>query len=331
MTAPKSWLKIFPALLWLLALLLAGSIISQLPLATIADTIKALSSAQWLIWICVNLGIILVATQRWWVLAGMLKLPVRFSELLMLRQAGQTVSFMTPGPQFGGEPLQIFWLYKRSKLPIHSALLTVCLDRFYELWINFGVLLLTSTLLLISPVAEVAHGQKIVPTLLILLLTLSLLGWLLLKQPERILAWIKRVTRHWQHHPRLQNIETHWQRMSYDLHYVMTQQQPALLKAFLLSILGWLGLLGELWLLLTFLDLNVDLSTFLTILVAMRLAFLLPLPGGLGTLEASLFWVFQYLSLPTSAVLGLIALMRLRDVIILLVGLYFLRVLQFRE
>ncbi len=57
----------------------------------------------------------------------------------------------------------------------------------------------------------------------------------------------------------------------------------------------------------------------------MRLAFLLPLPGGIGTLEASLFWVFQTLDLPLSAVMSVIALMRLRDVLTLLVGLGFVR------
>jgi uncharacterized membrane protein YbhN (UPF0104 family) len=64
------------------------------------------------------------------------------------------------------------------------------------------------------------------------------------------------------------------------------------------------------------------------ILVAMRLALLLPLPGGVGTLEASVLWSFQTLDLPASAAIGVIALMRLRDALVLLAGLLCLRSVQ---
>jgi hypothetical protein len=104
-----------------------------------------------------------------------------------------------------------------------------------------------------------------------MLMTLSLFGYLILKQPERVLSWIKRVTRHWQHHPRLQQLETHWQKLGSDMKRVMTEQKPALFRAFLLSILGWIGLIGELWLLLSFFDLALNFSEFLCVLVSMRL------------------------------------------------------------
>jgi uncharacterized membrane protein YbhN (UPF0104 family) len=86
-----------------------------------------------------------------------------------------------------------------------------------------------------------------------------------------------------------------------------------------------------LWLLLSVFDLALDFSAFLVILVSMRLAFLLPLPGGVGSLEAVLFWAFQYLSLSAEAAIGLIALMRLRDVLVLMAGLWCLRVLHSSE
>jgi hypothetical protein len=99
----------------------------------------------------------------------------------------------------------------------------------------------------------------------------------------------------------------------------------------ILSIIGWIGLMGELWLLLSFFDLALDVYAFLVILVSMRLSFLLPLPGGIGTLEAALFWAFHYLGLPMMAVMGVIALMRLRDAVVLMAGLWCLRVLYSRE
>ncbi|WP_445369404.1 lysylphosphatidylglycerol synthase transmembrane domain-containing protein [Methylomonas sp. BW4-1] len=326
-----TWHRALPILLWLPALMLVGAVLNQLPLTAITRSIEALSISQWLAWIGSNLAIVLVAAQRWWVLSNLLKLPVGVAQLLLIRQAGQAVNFITPGPQFGGEPLQIFWLYKRCHLPLHGALLSLGLDRFYELWINFSILVLAVLLLLASPAVAVTNWREILLSLTAILLTLSLFGWFILKRPEQILAGLKRLARRWQQHPRLQNIETHWQRLGSDLKAAVTAGKPALCKAFIFSLCGWAGLLLELWLLLGVFDFAVDMSAFLVVLVAMRLSFLLPLPGGVGSLEAALFWAFHYLSWPAEAAVGLIALMRLRDAIMLIGGLGCLRVLQARR
>ena len=65
-----------------------------------------------------------------------------------VRQAGALISFVTPGPQFGGEPLQVLWLWRRYRIPGPTALLAVGLDRFFELFVNFSVLLVAVLLLL---------------------------------------------------------------------------------------------------------------------------------------------------------------------------------------
>jgi len=319
-----SWLKSIPVLLWSAALILVGWILYQLPLTTITQSLSTLTITQWLAWISINLAIIALATQRWLTLIKGLGLSVKFNELLMIRQAGQAISFITPGPQFGGEPLQIYWLWKRNHWPIHSALLAVGIDRFYELWINFGVLLLNLILLMTTSItgqATTINWQVMFLGLLLILLVLSLLAGLILKQPDRVLAWIKRVTHYWQHHPRLQHIETHWQRLSSDLKSLMTKHKAELALAFVWSLIGWIGLISELWLILSFFDIALTFYSFMLILVAMRLAFLLPLPGGIGTLESSLFWVFQILGLPLTVAISVMALMRLRDAVTLLIGL----------
>ncbi|MDT8398630.1 MAG: lysylphosphatidylglycerol synthase transmembrane domain-containing protein [Pseudomonadales bacterium] len=317
-------------LLWLLALVLAGWIVSRLPLAAIAQNISMLSWWQWLAWSGLNLLIIVMFTQRWRILIRMLGLHVGFAQLLMIRQAGQTVSFLTPGPQFGGEPLQIFWLWRHCQVSLHTALLAVGLDRFYELWINLAVLLLGVLVLLSAPVLEFSNGQHIIAILILLLLTLSALGWIMVRQPARLSRWLQALARHWQHHPRLSQVDTHWQALGSDLRQVARVHRPALGMALLWSVAAWVTLAGELWLLLGFFDLALDFSAFVLILVAMRLAFLLPLPGAIGTLEAALFWAFQSLGLPLAAAVGVLALMRLRDAVLLGAGLLCLRTLSIR-
>lgn len=315
-------------LLWLLALALAGWTLTQLPLEAIGQTMQALTWPQWLAWSGVNVLIILLGTERWHVLTRLLGQPVKFLPLLLIRQAGQTVSFITPGPQFGGEPLQIYWLYKRCGIAIHSAVLALGMDRFFELWINFSVLLLGIALLLISPAQTDADLAQIMVILMGLIAILSLLGWTALRQPRWVSGRLERLSQRWLQSPRLQKLDDHWQALGSDLQNVFNTRKPGLLWALTLSVLGWIAIFAEMALVLAFLDIEVNVTGLVLILVAMRLALLLPLPGGIGTLEASVLWSFQTLELPASAAIGVIALMRLRDALVLLAGLLCLRAAQ---
>lgn len=328
--------KLVGLFLWLVAFALVGWVLSQMPLDSIAQTIAALTWMDWLAWGGINLAIILISTQRWRVLTKMLRLPVTFVQLLLIRQAGQTVSFITPGPQFGGEPLQIYWLYKRYGIAVHSAVLALGLDRFYELWINFAVLILGVGLLL-SPASVIpvmstsANLQEVLSILCLVVLIMTLIGWTILQRPLWISQRTEKLAQHWLQNPRLQKIDDHWQALGTDLQAAVRTQKPALLRAFALSLLTWGGIVAEMVLVLHILDIEVAMSGVILILVATRLALLLPLPGGIGTLEASLLWSFQSLGLPTSAAVGVIALMRLRDAIVLVTGLLCLRAIHARS
>lgn len=315
---------------WTAALLLAGWILYQLPLPSILQTIGTLSITQWIIWVGLNLGIIALFTFRWRILVKSLRVPIRFVQLLGIRQAGQAVSFLTPGPQLGGEPLQVLWLWKRYRVPGDTAVLTVGLDRFFEFWFNFSILLLAVLILIASPLANLANWHQAGAILLGILLMVAALVWVLFRHPKWISRWLQLLAFRWQNLPRLQKLDAHWQSLAQHFKVLVATQKMPLTGAAIVTLMGWAGLLTELWLLLTFLNLSVDIFQFIFILVAMRLAFLLPLPGGIGTLEAALFWAFQGLEFPAMAAVGLIALMRLRDAIILLGGLVAMRSVKIR-
>ena len=72
----------------------------------------------------------------------------------------------------------------------------------------------------------------------------------------------------------------------------------------------------------TFLGMSLTFAQLIALLTAARVAFLLPLPGGLGTLEASQVWALGLMGLNPAAGLGLSLLIRLRDVSLGLLGLW---------
>ena len=313
---------------WLAALLLALSVFTQLPVATLSESMANLSLMQWLIWVILNFLIILVLVARWQILANALGLSVDFTSLFLIRQAGQLVSFITPGPQFGGEPLQVYWLWKNYRVPGHAALLAVGLDRFFELWINFAVLLFAILALLLTATIDTNTWNVVAFILTLLILVLSILGWIFISHPEMISRGLQRLAGRWQQNPVLGKLDTQWGLISSNLLVLTSRHKRSLLFAFMLSVVGWAGMFSEIWLLLTFFDPTPDFTGFIVLFVAIRLAFLLPLPGGIGTLEAAVFWACQGLGLAGTAALGLIVLMRLRDAVVMTAGLLALRYLN---
>ena len=164
--------KLLRLLTWLSALILVATIYSQLPFKVLPAVLVRPALFPLISWILLNVLIIFVLVYRWKILVYTLNQTIRFASLLMVRQAGQLVSFITPGPQFGGEPLQVYWLWKVFRLPGHISVLAVGLDRFYELWVNFAVLVLA--LLLLGYITAMTPGTW-VPVLLMILIFIGLI------------------------------------------------------------------------------------------------------------------------------------------------------------
>jgi uncharacterized protein (TIRG00374 family) len=318
--------KLIPILLWSIAIVLLVCTLLQLPLQNIYTSIQSLSLINWIIWLLLNSAIILVLTWRWHLLIQAFSASFPFLKLLYIRQAGQTVSFITPGPQFGGEPLQIYWLYKKGIL-LRTAIFSLGLDRLMELVANFSVLLLAALLLLSLSHSDVMVSNIQILFFLLIVITSFLCGGviLFLHRPDWINRQVQRVSSRWQQNKHFQNLGHQWKNIGDDWRALVFERKSFLFAAVLLSLLGWVGLLVEFWLVLHFVGVNPDLYSFLLILLALRMALLLPIPGGIGTLEAAVLWSFNTLDLSTQAAISFIALMRLRDLLVLLIGFYCLK------
>jgi uncharacterized membrane protein YbhN (UPF0104 family) len=87
------------------------------------------------------------------------------------------------------------------------------------------------------------------------------------------------------------------------------------------SLLTWVMLVSEYWLVLRFLDLRLTFDETIAVLTTARLAFLTPLPGGLGALEAGQAFAFQKLGFSVAEGLSVGLLIRARDVVFGAIGL----------
>lgn len=308
-------------LLWGLGLALAAWTLWQLPLGDIVSGLSLLEWNDWLLWLAVNIAILYLAVQRWQLLGWALESPLSLPVLFRLRQAGSAVSFLTPGPHFGGEPLQLYWLYHHCRLPLHRAVAMLGLDRFLETGTNIAVLLAGVLVLLGTTMLPLSDWLQISSILAGLLTAMLILAALVLRHPLWLAERFRPLAQRWRKGNNAEGQGSAWLALIDLLRSALSRHRPRLWLALFVSLAGWSALLVELVLLLHFLGLSPSSTDIVLIMVGMRLAMLLPVPGGIGTIEASLLWSFRLLGLPVSAAAGLIALIRLRDALVLLVGL----------
>jgi len=311
-------------LLWLLALALAIWTLRQLPLDEMLSWPGRLTASQWTLWILLNAAVLFIAVQRWQLLTRALGASLSLYQLFRLRQSGSTISFITPGPQFGGEPLQLYWLSRYFGLPLPKAVAALGLDRFLETGTNISVLLAGILMLLGTAIMPTEAWLQVMAILIAVLAALLLSAALILRHPEFLARLFSRLVPRWTVDSSAGRGLEGWTTMVNLLKDTLARRRPELWSALVLALVGWVALLGELVLVLGFLGLTPTVSEVILIMVGMRLAMLLPIPGGIGTIEASVLWSFEFLGLPLSTAAGLIALMRLRDTLLLSLGFGFL-------
>ncbi len=299
--------------------------------AALADVIRVFQGVRpgaLLLLILVNVLILLSFSTRWWLFLRAQGYTLPYLTLSIYRLAAFAVSYVTPGPQFGGEPLQVYLVCRRHQVPVASSVAAVALDRLLEMWVNFaflagGFLAILGMALWPSAVAFRAGG-----VLLLLILLPALVLGALWRGHHPISAAGHLLLRRWRGMGRGDATG----RLAAFLGGVRRSEDEAIrlcrsdlwlwLVALAASFLTWGLLLGEFWLMAYVLGMALSPGQLLLALLAARVAILLPMPAALGTLEASQMLAMAHLGLGAAAGISLGVLIRARDILLAAMGLW---------
>ena len=330
----KKWLR---RLLWGCAIALFLWIWGQIPWAETVLVLRGLSPIKLLILAGLDVVIVLTMSARWWfVLRGMGQ-RLGYLRLSQYRLVAMSISYFTPGPQFGGEPFQVWALTEHHNVSTSTAIAAVTVEKLLELVVNFMVLVWGVGVVVQTAVFPTLSSQWTL-TLALLLWSLPLLLLLALMQKRTPLstavAWLSQRQQIQKVIQPRQNSFQKWQNIISDSEQQVGQlyeQSPRqLLWALLVTLLNWALWMLEFWFMYAVLGLRLSFAELLILLTAIRIAVLLPLPGGLGTMEASQLLAISAIGQPVAIGLSLTLLIHLRDVLIASVGVWlsgrFLRV-----
>jgi uncharacterized protein (TIRG00374 family) len=287
------------------------------PLHEILQTLKQLQLWQIIILISINAAIYALITLRWWIIVRAESRAVSYFPLLAVRIAVFGVSYFTLGPQVGGEPLQVLYLQRQYGLTYTRATASVFMDKLLEFLANF--FLLAAGLTSIFQAGFVSRNGSSS------LVSLSGLVILFIWPPAHIILMLRGV------YPisvilrkipagKFVRFICASERMAGTF---CRRHLSALLAAIGVSLLAAAGMVAEYFLITSFLQIDLTTSQTIAAWTAGWLAFLVPLPGGLGALEASQVFALGTFGVSAASAIGVTFLMRGRDLFIGGLGLLF--------
>lgn len=307
---------------WGCAILLLYLALRQTPIDLTWNVLRSLGWQQIILVLGLNLIILSLLAARWWSIVRVIDSQARLTlvEIFFYRLGSFGISFFTPGPQFGGEPVQVDLLYRRNKVPVQAALSSVYLDRLLDLLTNFTFLALGIVVIGVNQLSHVDDWVWILlPVVSILVLPsghLVALAWG--KYP--VSSLLNRISKRFSH-PWIARSQQVVLQAESDLARLCRTQIKNLLWWIVLSVMIWCFMIFEYWLTLVFLGASPTFLQTIYALTAGRLALLTPLPGGLGILETSQVLASQILGWGSQVGLALSAVIRARDLLFALTGL----------
>jgi glycosyltransferase 2 family protein len=300
-------------LLFLVLLALFYFALRNVPFIEIWNALTRLRLWQIGILFVINAGVILAMTARWWVIVRAENPSIPFFPLIKYRLSVFGLSYFTPGPQVGGEPLQVFYLKENHGISFARATSAVIMDKLLEFLANFiliGIGLTAAVRVgMVSP-----NGTQVLGSLIPMALILAwpVIHLILLSRGKYPISGLLRAATSLLGDQEWVRLIIVSERMAASF---TRRKFPALLGGLFFSLAAWAGMAAEYFLMADFLRASLSFEQILAALTAALLAFLLPLPGGLGALEASQVYALTMMGYAPSIGISLSLIMRARDIL----------------
>lgn len=311
--------------LWRLLLLYAilGALLyfalRNAPLIEIWRSIAQLKLSQIGVLFLINMLVIAAMTARWWVIVHADNPGVPFLPLVRYRLAVFGISYFTPGPQVGGEPLQVIYLQRYHGISFARATSAVIMDKLLEFLANFILIAIGLTAALR---VGLLSGSGIQASVSLIPLA-GVLAWpvihlVLLYRGRYPVSSLLRSVTSLIGSPGWVRLIIVAERMAASF---TRRRLGSLLTALGCSLIAWTGMALEYYLIASFLNADLSFEQTLAALTAALVAFLIPLPGGLGALEASQVYALQAMGYTPAFGISISLIMRGRDILNGIIGL----------
>lgn len=304
--------------LWVLVLAaLLYFALRNAPLAEIYQALQQLQLWQIATLLLVNVTIYALVTLRWWIIVRAENKAVPYLPFLRVRIAVFGVSYFTLGPQVGGEPLQVLYLQRNYGLSYTRATASVFMDKLLEFLANFFLLGVGLAAILEAGIFSTNGTNSFVSVsgIVILFLWPPLHIALMMRGVYPLSTLLRKLSNN-----KLVRFIAAAERMAGTFCH---RHWRSLAASIVVSLVAAVVMVSEYFFITSFLHIDLSISQTIAAWTAGWLSFLVPVPGGLGALEASQVFALGAFGISAASAIGVVFLMRARDLLIGGLGLLF--------
>ncbi len=270
------------------------------------------------IFITISLFLTVLTTYRWKIILNTYAKGLPFFTLFKQTLACYAVSYVTPISRFGGEPVKAYMLNKECNIDLKTGSATIIMDRFVELT-GAGIFGLAGLFILMFMPNFPLYLKISLATVIILgffflfifyYRTLTgkgsftlIINFLRLYKIVKIKSFIHA----------LEDVE---KKMS----WFFINHKKAFVLSFLVYFVYGILVIVEMKVLLLSLGVNASLGILILVAVVHGIATFVPVPAGVGFLEAGQTGLFYLLENQGSIGFALSLLIRIRDLILVAFG-----------
>lgn len=274
-----------------------------------------------------------VVSARWWFLLWGFGYKLPFWRTVRYRATIYTLSYVVPGPQLGGEVLQIYYPAKNHRVPTAASITAATVDKSLEFLGNFSFIIVGVIVMLVGQrVVSGADLYAMVVVSALMLIPAVVLVFVargrhplsaLVRGARRVIpaparSWLRRTF------PSLPNLEHMYTTVFHSeelMAWLWTHRKSSILMALVLTVIALILVALDFWMVAEAIGLGLTKTQTIGTMVMVYFAYLLPVPGGLGAIEAAVVLSFNTFGYSTAQALSVALIMRVRDTVQAAIGL----------
>jgi glycosyltransferase 2 family protein len=287
----------------------------------ILTSLKIVDRKAFFFYLLVSISIFAGFVVRWYLILKCHGYSVPFLKLFNYRIAGFAISYMTPSARVGGEPVRTYFLVK-NKIPFEKAMSSVIVDKSLELTANAVMTIIGAIIF-----AFVVVLTPKVKWFILLVVLVSLFGiWIfysrLFKGKGIFTSMFKlfKLTN-------LKFVKENFYKIresELEMTRFFVNHKRVFIASTIISFLLWLLSIIEFKLLLKAFGFDATTLQVFLVLVAVGIAYLVPIPTALGVLESVQVSLFSFFGKGAQYGIAVSLVTRIRDLMWTFYGLTYI-------
>jgi len=316
----KKLILIISIILGIIAMVIMYRVIN---ITEVIKTLKNTTISLILYYVLIQIIMMIILTWRWKVILKSQGVDhISTVQLNKYRLVGQGVSYMTPSGKLGGEPIRAGLLSSQENIDFNKSLSSVVIDRAIDITTAMLFFVFGMFIMLFVFVTSPIFADVVIVVSLFILCLLLFFNYRMLKGKKVfhhvfLFFRLDRIKRMKKTEKMLNDVET----LIIKFYHEDTKY---FYQAAGISLLTWVLMFFEFKVVGLMVGENLTPVQSFLIFSFIGAAYIVPVPMALGALEAGQISAFSIMGINAAAGLALSFLVRLKDVIIALIGIVYL-------